>query len=129
MYKRWFEEGKTFTHCWKTFAEEIITLSRARIIVLVGDDVLKAFENSPRFAGKRLLMSEKSRPNKKEESDVINLYECGKRLIVNVATNQGGIRRFDKYFLEGSQIVEALRARMKKARLYNELCKRKIHRR
>ena len=31
-------------------------------------------------------MSEKSRPNKKEESDVINLYECGKRLIVNVAT-------------------------------------------
>ena len=71
----------------------------------MGDDVLKAFENSPRFSGKRLLMSEKSRPNKKEESDVIKLYEYGKRLIVNIAANQGGMRKFDKYFPEGSQIV------------------------
>ncbi len=115
MYKRWFEEGNTFTHCWNTFAEEIITLSGARVIVLVGDDVLKAFEDSERFAEKKLLMKEESQPDSKGKSDAIRLYELGNRLIVNVSANQGGIRRFDKYFPEGSEILEALKARMKRA--------------
>ena len=115
MDKRWFEEGKTFMHCWKTFAEEIITLSGARIIVLVGDEVLRAFEDSERFTEKNLVMEEKSQPYSKRKSDTIKLYELGNRLIVNVSVNQGGIRRFDKYFPRGSEILEALKARMRKA--------------
>lgn len=60
-------------------------------------------------------MEEKSQPYSKGKSDTIKLYELGNRLIVNVSVNQGGIRRFDRYFPKSSEILEALKARMRKA--------------
>ncbi len=55
--------------------------------MLVGDDVLRAFEDSERFAEKKLLMKEESQLGSRGKSDAIKLYELGKRLIVNVSAN------------------------------------------
>ena len=112
-YKKDFIQGKTFDHCWKNVAEEIISLSGAKVIVLVGDEILNAFENSAMFASKSLKATENSTANKKGKRDTIKLYEWDKRLVVNVAPNQGGMRNFSRYFQAGSGIIATLRAKVK----------------
>lgn len=106
-YKKWFEEDKTFEHCWHTFAEDVISLSGAKIIVLVGKEVLDAFEGSARFSEKELVISEKTRTG-----NIVNLYKLDNRLITSVDVAQGGMKRLDKYFGENSSILETLRARV-----------------
>lgn len=112
-YERDFVQGQTFEHCWKAFAEEIISLSGAKVIVLVGDEILDAFENSDRFVNKSLKATETSTATKKGKKDTIKLYEWDRRLIVNVAPNQGGMRSFSEYFQNGSGIIEILKAKVK----------------
>ena len=111
-YKRDFLRCQTFEHCWGAFAEEIISLSGAKIIVLVGDEVLNAFETSAMFASKSLKATEASTANKKGKKDTIALYEWDGRLVVSVAPNQGGMRNFSRYFQKGSSIIRVLRAKV-----------------
>lgn len=124
-YKEYFLAEKVFEYYWKTFAEEIISLSGAKIIFLVGGDdmfeenkviegneILRVFEKSDKFTNKRLRFTEHSRARKRGQN-IIKLYEWEDRLIVSVAINQRGMRNFSRYFQIGSGIIEILRAKVK----------------
>lgn len=112
-YKKDFLRCQTFEHCWEAFAEEIISLSGAKVILLVGDEILNAFETSAKFASKSLKATEDSTANRRGKRGKIKLYEWDGRLVVSVAPNQGGMRNFSRYFQKSSSIIKTLRAKVK----------------
>jgi hypothetical protein len=105
-----FKNGGTFKHCWDTFAEDIISLSlcKPKIIVLVGDDILSAFQSSSKLPSLTPKHIEQSQADKRGNTNTIYLYEYEGSLIVNVGANQGNMRSFADYFTQNSQIFYEL---------------------
>ena len=105
-------ENGIFKHCWEEYSRDIISESGAKIIILVGQDILPLFTESFKLDNSNLFGKEKS-PSLDRNGNAydIYLYEWGTRLVVNVAPNQGGMHNFNDYFPQNSFILGELKNR------------------
>ncbi len=116
-YKKAFDSANTLLTCWQTYSQNIIILSNAVVIVLVGKEVFDMFTSGFNIDVNNYYLHEvsktdSSKPDSNNGTKDIYLFKhkIGNtiRFIVNIVANQGDMRNFKNYFVPNSRILSEL---------------------